>query len=80
MDPGQEFGELKATVEGLCASFQDFRQQTRQWQDKVSEQLEKRLDQHSRRLRALEVWRAGLAGGLALLGILWAALWTWVKR
>ena len=80
MDSDRELGELKATVDGLCAAFQDFRDQTRRWQDKLSEQLAERLDQHSRRLRALEIWRAGLAGGLALLGVLWAAVWTLMKR
>ncbi|MBI3937148.1 MAG: hypothetical protein HY323_09240 [Betaproteobacteria bacterium] len=80
MDDERELGELRARLEGLCAAFDDFRDQTRAWQDKISDQLERRLNQHSSRLRALELWRAGLAGGLALLGILWAAVWTWMKR
>lgn len=80
MDGEREFGELKATVEGLCQAFQDFRDQTRAWQGEVDKRLMGRLDQHSGRLRALEQWRSWLTGGLALLGILWAAAVVWLKR
>lgn len=80
MDGDREFGELKATVDGLCAAFQDFREQTRQWQGGLDERLKERLDSHSGRLRALELWRSGLAGGLAMLGMLWAAVWASMKR
>ena len=80
MDSEREIGELKTKVDGLCAAFQDFRDQTREWQQDLRSDLLKRLNQHSDRLRALEQWRSWLAGGLAMLGILWAAVWTWMKR
>ena len=80
MDGERDFGELKATVEGLCAAFGDHRSETRRWQAEINERLMGRLDQHSGRLRALEQWRSWLTGGLALLGVLWAALVVWLKR
>lgn len=76
----REVGELKAKVDGLCAAFVDFRAEVRDWQKQIHQMFSGRLDQHSRRLRALEQWRSWLAGGLAMLGILWAAVWTWMKR
>jgi hypothetical protein len=81
MDAERErLAELKAKVDGLCAAFEDFRTQTRAWQQELRSDLLKQLHQHGERLRTLEQWRSWLAGGLAMLGLLWAAVWTWMKR
>ena len=76
----REVGELKSKLDALSASFEDFREEMRRWQNGSFARLIDRLDSHSKRLGALERWRSWLAGGLAMLGLLWAALWSWAKR
>ncbi len=80
MDSEREFGELKARVEGLQASFTDFRSEMRQGLAELNRGVKERLDMHSRRLGNLERWRSWTAGALAMLAIVWMIAVAWWKR
>jgi hypothetical protein len=75
----RELGELKAKVEGLQATFTDFREEMREAFRDLKVNVGARLDTHSRRINSLEKWRAWITGGLAVLAGLWGALMVWLK-
>ena len=71
MGADHELGELSARVQGLENSLADFRAESRQAVREIktiiTQTVNDRLNDHSRRLRGLERWRSYIAGGLAVL-------------
>ncbi len=71
MDTERTLGDLQARMEGLIDAFTDFRAETRRDRAEIkvfiTQTLSHRLDEHSKRLGALERWRAWIAGGIAFL-------------
>ena len=72
---------IERDVGALAASLDAFREELRhhiareeRWQRELGERLTDRLDDHGRRLRALERWRGWVLGALATLAAAWAAL------
>lgn len=61
----RELGAMGAELVALGSAFQDFRDETRKQMDRstaeVKAMIAERLNDHSKRIRALELWRAGLA-------------------
>lgn len=72
----RELGELSAKLTALAETVRDFRDDTRQWQ----QALDLRLASYSHRIQKVEHWRAWVTGALALLGVLWASMFAWMKR
>lgn len=64
----REFGEVKAKVDALAESFGDFRTEMRTTMAGLRADVSERLNDHSRRLGALEKWRAFIVGGLVVIG------------
>ena len=76
MDSEREFGEVKAKVDALADSFMDCRAELRVGLMGLRTDVAARLDNHSRRLGALERWRSYMAGGLAaLMAMVMAGKW-----
>lgn len=65
---------MRAKLDALTETFRDFREETREWRKLLVE----RLDTQSRRIGALERWRAWVMGGIGLALALWTAVIGWV--
>lgn len=61
-DLGERLGGLQASQDAMLASL-----------ERIEKAVTERLNDHSRRLRALELWRSSLAGVVAVL----TAIWGW---
>lgn len=64
----EDIGEIKGTLSSLAREVK-----------KVTEDHEKRLDNHSDRIRGLEKWRARATGAVATAVALPSAVWAWFK-
>ena len=79
-DDARELGALSAKLDALTAAFEDHRAELRQWQRDLDGRLfghDGLLTRYSARLRALERWRAWIAGALAVLSVVAAWLSSW---
>ena len=77
----REVGEIRVRLDGLTANFEDFRAEARQGRAEVlgmiaqlGDRMGHRLDDHSKRLGALERWRSYIAGALAVLAVMLAVV------
>lgn len=72
-----QLAELRTMLTALDRRFMDYQAETRRWRDEFRADLTKRLDEHSGRLRKMEVWRGWLLGILAALGAVIG--WGWLR-
>lgn len=72
-----QLAELRTMLTALDRRFMDYQVETRRWRDELRADLIKRLDEHSGRLRKIEVWRGWLLGILAALAAVIG--WGWLR-
>ena len=80
MSVERELGVLSASVEALREEFRQHIAREERWQQDLCRRLTDRIDDHGRRLRGLERWRAWILGAGAAIAAAWAALKVFILR
>ena len=70
----RDIGTLMAGMDALRDELRAHIEHEERWQAGLDDRLKTKFEDHSKRLRALERWRAWILGALAALAGAWAVI------